>query len=409
MTLRIGIDGRYIGDHYPGIGRYLFNLARALPEASPDVEYFLLHNPRLRNTRHPIEELQQEQLRLVETAVPIRSLREQFALPRIARQLRLHLFHAPYLVTALHWPCPEVINLYDLIPERHPQTLTNALARRYYRFVLETKRRRAAAILTLSEASKQELLRGHASCRGLARRLFVTPAAADPRFQPASAKAIAAAREELRLPHRYVLYLGTHRNHKNLVRLVDAWRMVSRAGANGHVLVLAGREDPRFPEARRRVHQLGLQNVSFPGEVAETRLAALYSAASLFVLPSLSEGFGMPLLEAMACGVPVACSATSCLPEVAGDAAVQFDPTDTRSMAAAIAPLLNDERRRRRLARRSLERAARFSWKRTAQLTFTAYGKALKMTQWAANRKELTVNEDSHDDQQRVATTTNPP
>ncbi|MBS1252871.1 MAG: Mannosylfructose-phosphate synthase [Anaerolineales bacterium] len=158
------------------------------------------------------------------------------------------------------------------------------------------------------------------------------------------------------------------------MRLVEAWDDVTQQEAAGkHHLVIAGREDPRYPEARTRAAELALERVIFLGQVAETDLPALYSGADLFVFPSLYEGFGLPVIEAMACGAPVACSNTSSLPEVAGDAAVYFDPINEDDIAESIRRALGDADLRESLSARSLEQAAKFSWERTAQLTLEAY------------------------------------
>ena len=260
--------------------------------------------------------------------MPPRSLAEQIVLPRIAKELALDLVHIPYPVTALRWPCPSIVNFYDRIPQRYPDVLPSRWARRLHQLMVGAAFRRAAGILTLTESSKQEFLEhvepnaaaGRESSNGAGRLLFVTPAAADPRFEPASTETVASVRAELGVPEHYVLFVGTHKPHKNLTRLIDAWAEVSNGSSNGYHLVLAGREDSRFPAARRRVRELRLDNVRFTGVVPEAMLPGLYSGAALFVLPSLWEGFGMPVLEAMACGVPVACSVNSGVAEVAAGA-----------------------------------------------------------------------------------------
>jgi len=143
-------------------------------------------------------------------------------------------------------------------------------------------------------------------------------------------------------------------------------------------LVIAGHWDPRYPQARRKAAELGLEdNVVFLGEVAEADVPALYAGAELFLFPSLYEGFGLPVLEAMACGTPVVCSNTSSLPEIVGEAAITFDPVDVAEMAGAIAKALADEGLRREMVEQGLAQASKFSWERTARKTLALYREVL--------------------------------
>jgi alpha-1,3-rhamnosyl/mannosyltransferase len=179
----------------------------------------------------------------------------------------------------------------------------------------------------------------------------------------------------LTLPENYILYFGSNKPHKNLVRLIEAWQIANRKSqiAN-HELVIAGAWDARYPEAKRRAEELDLADkVSLLGPVAEADLPALYAGAELFVFPSLYEGFGLPVLEAMACGAPVVCSNVSSLPEVAGDAALLVDPLDMDALAAAIVRVLGDEALRSEMRQRGLQQAGRFTWAQTAQQTLEIY------------------------------------
>ncbi len=178
------------------------------------------------------------------------------------------------------------------------------------------------------------------------------------------------------LPRDYLLYLGSNKPHKNLVRLVEAWRIVVASGVQAAdvPLVIAGAWDARYPEARQRVDTLGLADrVLFLGPVADADLPALYAGARAFVFPSLYEGFGLPVLEAMACGAPVICADGSSLPEVAGEAALLVDARDVEALATAIRRVLADADLAGELRRRGVQQAARFSWAQTAQRTLEVY------------------------------------
>jgi glycosyltransferase involved in cell wall biosynthesis len=179
-----------------------------------------------------------------------------------------------------------------------------------------------------------------------------------------------------------LLSASAKRPHKNLLRLLDAHALLGGGGGGGGrarpVLVLPGYATPHEDELRARAAALGTSDdVRFVGWVSDADMEGLYALADAFVFPSLYEGFGLPVLEAMARGVPVACSDRSSLPEVAGDAALLFSPEDVGAMAAALTRLLDDEALRARLSAAGVERAASFTWARTAELTVASYRRAL--------------------------------
>jgi alpha-1,3-rhamnosyl/mannosyltransferase len=198
-------------------------------------------------------------------------------------------------------------------------------------------------------------------------------------------------RRRLALPERYALYLGSNKPHKNLPRLIEAWARVrrsevgtrhthhatrnnSKSKIRNPKLLIAGAWDERYPEAKHLAESLYVtDSVHFLGPIPNADLPILYAGAELFIFPSLYEGFGLPVLEAMACGTPVACSNASSLPEVTGDAALLFDPTDVATMAAAMQQMLGDQTLRRELSEKGRAQAARFSWERTAQEALAAY------------------------------------
>ncbi len=232
--------------------------------------------------------------------------------------------------------------------------------------------RTARQVVAISEASRLDLL---AAFPVAPDRVTTTPLAPDPQFQPQSIAAVAALRERYALPAAFLLYLGINKPHKNLVALIQCLRPV----ASGHrTLVIAGAWDTRYPQAKATAQALGMgERVRFLGPVPEVELPALYAAATAFVFPSRYEGFGLPVLEAMACGTPVACSNVSSLPEVAGDAALLFDPDDPAAMTQALHRLLEDASLRADLQTRGLAQAARFTWEQTAAATLRVYRKLL--------------------------------
>ena len=375
--MRIGIDARYAYDHFPGIGRYIVGLLNALCELEHGHTLVILYNPDLPNTRHSLQHLSQfANVELVRSPVRTFSLQEQTHLPAMLRALKLDVFHSPYYVKPyVGLPCPSVVTIYDLIGRRFPEVLSWR-GRLLFRAATALAIRSAAGILTISESACHDI---RFSYRVPLSKITVTPLAADKRFRPQPPEAIAAMRERHRLPESYVLYLGANKPHKNLERLIRAWdRVCSEGNDHGAVLVVAGHYEPRYPEARELVAERGLgDRVVFLPNAPEADLPALYSGAICFAFPSYYEGFGLPPLEAMACGTPVLCAYASSLPEVVGNAAVTVDPFSFIEMAEGLTKLLQNSRLRDHLRAAGQERARSFSWRRTALGSLRAYEQAV--------------------------------
>jgi alpha-1,3-rhamnosyl/mannosyltransferase len=271
---------------------------------------------------------------------------------------------------------PTVLTCYDLIPVIFPHYFT-LWQRAAYRFANKLALRTASRVIAISETTKNDLIRlFHAPPE----RIHAIPLGVDGRFTRAPALAVEAMRRKYGLPDRYLLYVGTNKPHKNLERLVEAWSAVRRISApQCDALVIAGYWDDRYPGARKLVEEKGIsESVRFIGPVDDNDLPPLYTGATVFVFPSLYEGFGFPVLEAMACGTPVACSAAGALREVAGDAAALFDPLDSGAITSTLSGLLAEADRLKALAEAALRRAARFTWERTALETLEIYRKAGK-------------------------------
>ncbi len=368
MSLRHILDARTATAHFPGIGRYVANLARAMaPLLAPEERLILLRDP-TRSSPWDLSALAGERVRVVDVPLSPFSLRQQWAVPRLLGRLGADLYHSPYYLMPYRPGVPTVLTVHDLIPLLFPRQSTFQ-ARLLFRWTTARALRAARHIVAVSEATRRDLTR-HFHVPG--DRVSVIPEAPDPAFYPRSPAEVEAVRRQYGLPDSFVLYVGSNKPHKNLTRLVEAWARSTEYGTR-NTLVIAGVWDPRYPQPRLLAERLGLQTVRWLGPVPEADLPALYSAATLFVFPSLYEGFGLPVLEAMACGVPVVCSNTSSLPEVAGDAALLADPTDTGALAAAIADLLGDRARREEMRERGLRQVARFSWERTATMTLGIY------------------------------------
>ncbi|MCU0494239.1 MAG: glycosyltransferase family 4 protein [Chloroflexaceae bacterium] len=383
--MRIGLDARYATDYFPGIGRYVAGLAAALAELEHGHTLVLIHNPALPNSRHNLAELARfPGVELVATNARPFSLAEHVRLPLLARQLRLDLLHSPYYVKPYAGlPCPSVVTIYDLIGWKFPKTLSPR-GRLLYRVTMSLAVRRSDSIITISQSARDDLAFVY---RLPQERIAVTPLAADGRFRPQPPERVAALRAAHQLPPRYVLYLGANKPHKNLERLLRAWERVVGASSESKLqtgdckLIIAGHEDPRYPQARHMVTERGLSaSVRFLPNVAEADLPALYSGAEIFVFPSYYEGFGLPPLEAMACGTPVLCAYGSSLPEVVGNAALTVDPYSAIDMAEGLRRLLHNHVLRQQLRESGLQRARQFTWRRTALATLPVYEGLVKRT-----------------------------
>lgn len=300
---------------------------------------------------------------------------EQVTFPRLGARYGVDLVHVPYFAPPLQPLQPTLVTIHDLIPLVLPAYRGGPLVRLYTALVA-TAARRAHLILTDSQASHRDI---QAHLYVPHDRVRVVYLAAAPHYRPVDDEAaLCAVREKYSLPEQFVLWLSGFDVRKNAAALLHAYTWVVHALGDAYPLVMAGklpeRDTSLFPDPRRIAAQLGLAAaVWYPGFIAEEDKPAVYSAARVFVYPSRYEGFGLPILEAMACGTPVVTSNVSALPELAGDAAFQVSPEDTRGMGAAIIALCVDEALHAEMRRRGLARAATFTWQQTAAATLEAY------------------------------------
>ena len=279
------------------------------------------------------------------------------------------LFHATEHLLPYLRHTPTVLTVHDLIFERLPEH-HKAMNRIYLRQAMPLFCRRATAIIAVSESTRRDLV----ALYGLpSTKITVIPEAAAPHFRPQSIEQIARVRDRLALPPRYLLTVGTIEPRKNLSRLVDACGPLFRDGNVDALVIVGGRgwlTKEFFAHLERSPWR---ERVILPGYVPDEDLPAVYACAALCVQPSLYEGFGLPVLEAMACGAPVCAADTTSLPEVGGDAARYFPPTDVEAITEAMRAVLGDASLAAELRRRGLERAAQFSWERTASETLALY------------------------------------
>lgn len=301
----------------------------------------------------------------------VRVLWEQTVQPIVLRRIKADLVHAPVFVGPLIAPCPMVITIHDLSFIRFPQ-LFPSVNRLYLRIMTQLSARRARRLIAVSEHAASESVCLLDVPRD---RIDVVYHGVDPRFRPLPPDQVAAFRDQHSLPERFVLFVGTLEPRKNLVRLVEAFARV-RDGQTK--LVLVGGKGWLYDDLFAQVESLGLnEEVIFAGYVRSEELPLWYNAASALAYPSLYEGFGLPVLEAQACGTPVLTSNVSSLPEAGGEAALLVPPRDVAAIAEALNRLLMEAALRDELRERGLAHAEAFSWPSTARETVRVYRRAL--------------------------------
>jgi glycosyltransferase involved in cell wall biosynthesis len=379
--LRIVIDGRYINDAFPGISRYTYNLASALGEVIDDgSRLILLINSKLPNRCHNLAHLAAlPPVKLVECPVDRFLPEELLKLGLFVHRLRPNLFHSPFFLRPYPLFSPFIHTIHDLIPLQMPMRFSFA-ERIIYRVCMHTAARKASAILAISESSANDLLQYWPAASS---RSFITPLAPDPVFRRLSVEEKKQEANRLHLQGcRYVFHVSSGLRHKCIELLLPAWKQfLQRCSANSQKLILAGSYGPKHTQFAELAKQLSITNsVSFIGRVDDRDLVALYNCADLFVFPSNVEGFGLPVIEAMACGTPVL--TTDAVGMVSGttEAAWTIPANALDPLVTALEQLLSDEALRQRLSEAGLARAGSCTWRDTARLTWQIYRKTASKT-----------------------------
>lgn len=369
--MRIAIDARKFHDF--GIGTYIRNILAGLGHLDRSTEFIVLCKP---DERAIAADLGANFRAVVEPARPY-SIGEQVRLPLALARERVDLLHEPHYVLPALTRCPSVVTIHDCIHLMFPQYLPNRLAAPYARSSMWVATRKAHRILTVSEASKRDILRFFDIPP---ERITVVYNAIDDRFlAPPDEEHIERVRQRYQLDHPFALYVGNIKPHKNVDRLIDAFGRARRHGLEDLRLIVIGDELSKYPALRQAVHRHRLdKHVRFFGFQPIETLSVFYRLARVFVFPSLYEGFGLPPLEAMACGTPVVTSNVSSLPEVCGDAALLMDPMDPDAIAAGIVRATCDETLRDELVCKGRARARQFSWAESVRRIHGIYMEVLR-------------------------------
>jgi glycosyltransferase involved in cell wall biosynthesis len=358
-----------------GISWYQVNLLRNLAQVSPhDLRYtaFLsdpafnepaltLHRSRL-PTRRPV----------------VRIFWEQLIQPPALRRAGVDLLHALAFVAPMAAPCPFVVTIYDLSFLRYPEAF-RPFNRWYLSRFTARSVSRAAAVITISESTRQDVIK---LLGAPPERVHTIYCGVDREFRPLPETDVAAFKARHNLPETFILFLGTLEPRKNVEGLIRAYARWRERDKSAPPLIVAGGKGWYYTKIFELVERLNLTDfVRFPGYVPQEELPLWYNAASLFVYPSYFEGFGLPVLEAMACGTPVITSTVSSLPEVAGadGAARLVDPADNDALVEAMAQVMSRPDERVEMSARGRARAAGFQWEQTARQTVAVYQKVLAL------------------------------
>lgn len=375
--MRIGLDARWIFPEITGIGSYTQELIRHLSATDSQNEYILFfQHEHVRERTAAYAHLDQAP-NFSSQLIPYGpfSPRNQISLPAVIRKQRLDIYHSTnFMIPFLAFPRNRrgrtacAVTIHDLIPLMYPEHTPHALKTRYhpvYRWVMRQVGRRADLIITVSDSSRNDILRHMAIPDGEAHRVVAIHEGVADQYEPVELP----ARDE-----KTILYVGRMDPYKNVPGLLRVFARVIKDAHSPVRLKIIGPRDSRYPEVQQTIEREHLQaHIDWPGYVSGEAILKAYQEADLFVLPSLYEGFGLPVLEAMACGTPVVCSNRASLPEVAGDAAVLVDPENEEALKDAMLSVLAHPARAAALRIKGLNRAAHFSWERTAKETVRAY------------------------------------
>jgi len=367
--MRIGIDARFYGPVGKGLGRYTQKLIEHLETVAQEHEFVVF----LRRENFDLFQPRSGRFRKVLADFRWYTLAEQVRFPALIRREGIDLMHYPHFNVPVMTPAPFVVTIHDLILLRYPTHRATTLNRFMYRIkyaayrrVIRTAVRKSERIITVSEYTKDDIVRAFSVPK---EKVVVTYEAADEAVE--TRREVDLRAKGIRKP--YFLYVGNAYPHKNLERLLRVFAKTRGSGLDAQ-LVLVGKADYFYDRLKREAETLGIaKDVVFYGYAEDSELPSLYAKARAYVFPSLLEGFGLPPLEAMRYGTPVAASGISCLPEILGEAAKYFDPEDEDGMMAAMKSVFGDEPLRERLSSLGRAQAAKYSWDDCARKTYDIY------------------------------------
>lgn len=368
--MRIGIDSRLYSPNFTGIGRYVYELIHNLLKIDRKNHYVLFFN----DPFYGKFDVRQKNVEKVRVNAPHYSFKEQFEFWRILENAGLDLMHFTHFNAPALYRKPSVVTIHDLTLSFFPgRKMTDLFHRAAYNFVIRSIVKRAQKIIAVSNNTKKDI-KNLFGIKG--DKIKVIYEGVNPLFRKTEASAAAeAVLAKLDIKKPCILYTGVWRSHKNLPNLIRAFGILKKEHGFAGALVITGKKDPWYSEVQKAAADENLKNdIRFTGLLSDDDLVSLYNEAALYVLPSLYEGFGLPVLEAFACGTPVCASNSSCIPEICGqDAALLFDPRNPHDMAEKMAFVLNHPSKTAELTAAGTTRLKMFSWEKMAAETLAVY------------------------------------
>lgn len=370
--MRIGIDGRaakwYRGT---GIGTYTYELVNSLNSVDNKNDYLVFMPDNCKDSLNLNSNFIQANI----TEAAEGGFWDVVNIPNILKDYKIDLYHVPQngIGLPVEKDCPFLITLHDVIPFKMPETVSKSYLK-IFKENIPSIIERCDGIVTVSDYSKKDIVE---TLNFPEEKIFVTYLANEDIYMPID-KILSRyiIKKNYSITDKYILYVGGFSPRKNILGLIEAFSILMEKYHENIKLVIAGRKGSSYETYKIRAEELNIDDkVLFPGFIALGDLPYLYNASELFIYPSFYEGFGLPPIEAMACGVPVIASDTTSIPEIAGDSARLIDPCNTSDMAEAMLNVLQDEKLRNELIEKGLKRSRQLSWKNTARQMLNVYEK----------------------------------
>lgn len=370
--MKIAINTLSLNRTKAGMGNYIKNLVNVLSEIDKDNTYFVLVSERNKD----FFRIRQKNFKIINLGKIVtmdlpRLFWEQISLPRFLKKNRIDVLHSPGFVMPIMSKAKNVLTMADMTFFTHPEAHTLA-KRAYFWMFMPISIKKADKIISISENTKKDIL-DHVKVDK--KKIRTVHLAADRSFKELNKdKCRKEIKERYDVGSPFILFIGMIEPRKNLERLITAFSELKKKENMQHKLVIVGKKGWKFDSIFKTIKKERLeQEIIFTGYVPDEDLAKFYNAADFFVYPSLYEGFGLPVLEAMACGCPVITSNVSSMPEVAGDAGLLINPESVKDIADAIKKVINDKELQKKMRKQGIKQSSRFSWKKTAEKTLRIY------------------------------------
>jgi glycosyltransferase involved in cell wall biosynthesis len=376
--MKIAIDVRTILPNRSGVGNYVLHLIQNLRQVDSEPIYYLLAQ---KKNMSILGHLAREQNPFLTSFShenhPLSDFWEHFILPLRLKQMGIHVFHGPAsLIPFRKDHCGLIVTIHDLVAFLFPETIPRKYGA-YMRYLLRQAVKKADKIIAVSHHTKEDLIR---ILKVSPEKIVVIYEASSPIFHPDDRKSVQSRlKQQYGISQKFIYHLGNIEPRKNLIVLLEAFTLVCRELGPEYQLVVSGQKGWLTGSLNRFFKNYSMRDqVFFTGYVPVDHIPLFMNGAELFVFPSLYEGFGLPVLEAMSCGTPVISSNRSSIPEIIGSAGVLVDPTNVRELADRIIELLRNPEERRRLSQLGIDRASQFSWTEAARQTLNVYRSVMK-------------------------------